>query len=84
MPASIRFIENLNSDQDPDNVDNKIEIDSQLYPGWVNTETNIIYFKDGTFLSNQAPPQREGLSDLAEPLCFPVVTQSGSASIICI
>lgn len=84
MQASIRFIENLNSDQDTDNLDNKIEIDSQLYPGWVNSETNIIYFKDGTFLLNQAPPQREGLTDLAEPLCFPIVTQSGSAIVICI
>ncbi len=85
MDETILFIESLNSDQDEKNLSNIHEIDAGLFPGWVNSATNVIYFKDTTFLLNQPPPAPEGTEPTEpETLCFPIKNQMRATVLVCL
>ena len=79
---AIEFVEGQNSDLDPNNLDNLTEIEANLFPGWTDDNSNIIYFKDGTFLVNQASPRVEMLGD-ADEICFPIIGKQKRISVIC-
>lgn len=49
-------VEGQNSDSDPSNSTNVEEINLNTQPGWTDSAVNTIYFKDGSLLANQPPP----------------------------
>lgn len=79
--------ESANSDQDELELSNIQEIDKGLFPGWVNSDTNLVIFKDLTFLANQSPPQFEqedSLDNEEQEFCFPIVNSWGSVTLVCL
>jgi len=89
-------VEQLNSDVDENQLSNIQEIDQSLYPGWVNSNTNTIFFSDFTGLINQPAPFQEP-EPVIEPIlpepeppieedsnCFPIVASNGRFALICL
>lgn len=81
--------ESANSDQDSENFTNLEEIELSLYPGWVNTNTNTIFFKNGSFLTDQPPPFLEGndvtqTPEKSEEFCFPIISLNSNVILICL
>ena len=89
-------VEQLNSDVDENQLSNIQEIDQALYPGWVNSNTNTIFFSDFTGLINQPAPFQEPepvigpiLPQPEPPIeedsnCFPIVASNGRFALICL
>lgn len=83
---AFRYAESINSDGDENSLTNLQEIERSMNPGWVNSNTNTIGFKDFSFLLNQAPPFQEiELTETTdESLCFSIIAQTGKVVSICL
>lgn len=79
-------VEQFSSDEDVLGLSNIEEINLSLFPGWVNTTTNTIYFKSQFGLFDQAPPFFEGVDEQnqAEVLCFPIKAKNTNIVQICL
>lgn len=80
--------EPINSDQDEKNLSNIEEIELSLFPGWVNTNTNMIIFSNFSVLTNQPPPFLEMEPGSEQPerdsFCFPLKVSSENFVVVCL
>lgn len=85
---SFKLVEQLNSDFDPEGLTNITEINRSMYPGWINGNSNIIYYKDdGGIKLNQPSPFVEvdpTKTQNNNEICFPISTTNKTVSLICL
>ena len=72
--AAIAAVEPLNSDVNPSMSSNLDEISANTQPGWTEGNSNQIFFKDGTSLTNQAPPSLPTPLDPPQTASVPIPT----------
>jgi hypothetical protein len=86
IKKAFAFVESINSDNDAQGLSNLDEIERSMNPGWVNTSSNNIYYKDGRFLENQAPPFIEVAPsiNIEQEFCFSLLAKNKKAVVICL
>lgn len=84
--SAFRYAESLNSDGDNNNLTNLEEIKKSMFPGWVNSNSNNIFYKDYSFLQNQAPPfeEMEPNKNDNDLFCFNVISKNKNTALICL
>jgi len=89
----LEIVEGNNSDFDELGLTNIVEIQNSMNPGWVNSNTNIIYFSDGGVTFDQPAPFMEVDPNIdiepnvpleVEDVCFPILTNTKTVSLICL
>jgi len=83
--AAFDTVEEFNSDFDSEGLSNIVEIERSMYPGWINGNSNTIYFKEDIPKLNQPSPFYEvDPTKVSDELCFPIVGLTKTTFVICL
>ncbi len=82
IDAAIEFVEDSDSDRDPQSLSNLQEIELGLDPGWAPGPINIWIYKNGDAIGGKLPPFAE--LSTTEETCFPIIAKNRAVTLVCL